>query len=69
MARRGCIQPELMEALQILKFSVRQGRGLDFTEGWGWDDELRDLEEFMDAQQRVPEDVSSFIQSLMQPVE
>lgn len=64
-ARRGRISPELMEALQILKFSVCQGRGLNFTEGWGWDDELQELEELMDERQRIPEDISSFIATLM----
>ena len=54
-----------MEALQILKFSVRQGRGLNFTVGWGWDDELQELDELMDERQRIPEDISSFIATLM----
>jgi hypothetical protein len=64
-ARRGQISPELMEALHILKFLVRQGRGLNFTEGWGWDDELQELEELMDEWQQIPEDISSFIATLM----
>jgi hypothetical protein len=68
-ARRSRISPELMEALQILKFSVRQGRGLNFTEGWGWDDELRALEDLMDERQRIPEDITSFIATLMMPAE
>jgi hypothetical protein len=42
--RRNRISPELMEALQMLKFSIRQGRGLDFTEGTSWNDELKELE-------------------------
>ena len=64
-ARRSRISPELMEALQILKFSVHQGHGLNFMEGWGWDDELQVLEELMDERQQVPEDISSFIATLM----
>lgn len=33
-----------MEALQLLKFSIRQGRGLDFTEGLSWENELAEME-------------------------
>ena len=31
--RRNRISPELMEAFQMLKFSVQKGRGLNFTQG------------------------------------
>ncbi|KZT27526.1 hypothetical protein NEOLEDRAFT_1033999, partial [Neolentinus lepideus HHB14362 ss-1] len=31
--RRSRISPELMEVLQMLKFSIRHGRHLDFMEG------------------------------------
>lgn len=34
-----------MEALQLLKFATKQGRGLYFTEGWDKDKELAELEE------------------------
>lgn len=30
-----------MEMLQIMKFSIRKGRPLDFTEGLNWKDELK----------------------------
>lgn len=43
-ARRSRIGPNLMEALQLLKFSIRQGRGLDFTEGLSWENELAEME-------------------------
>jgi hypothetical protein len=33
-----------MEYLQILKFSIRKGRSLKFTEGMAWKDELREFE-------------------------
>ena len=32
--KRTRISPALMEALQVLKFSLRGQRGLDFTGGW-----------------------------------
>jgi hypothetical protein len=43
-ARRRRITPELMEALQILKFSICKGPSLSFTEGLSWDDEIREFE-------------------------
>jgi len=36
MDRRNRISPELMEALQLLKFSLKQGHPLDFTTGTSW---------------------------------
>src|SRR5271156_1150734 len=42
--RRSRISPKLMEALQILKFSIRKGRPLKFTEGMGWKEELKEFE-------------------------
>jgi len=63
-ARRSRISPELMRALQMLKFSVKQGRGLDFTNGLNWEDELNELEILTSARSRVPEDVGAFRASL-----
>jgi hypothetical protein len=42
--RRSRINPDLMEALQILKYSIRKGPSLSFTEGMSWTDELREIE-------------------------
>ena len=44
-ARRNALGPNLMEALQLLKFATKQGRGLSFTEGWDRDKEVAELEE------------------------
>lgn len=63
-ARRSRISAELMEALQLLKFSIRQGRGLNFTNGLDWADELQELESLADLHQGTPEDIPSFINSL-----
>jgi len=43
-SRRGRISAQLMEALQILKFSIRKGRPLRFTEGMSWVEELTEFE-------------------------
>jgi hypothetical protein len=42
--RRSRISAHLMECLQILKFSIRKGRPLRFTEGMAWDVELKEFE-------------------------
>ncbi len=44
-ARRNALSPDLMKALQLLKFATKQGRGLYFTEGWDKDKEVAELEE------------------------
>lgn len=58
--RRNHIGPVLMEALQILKFSFKYGRGLDFSVGTSWDDKLKELEHL--ALERIPEDVNWYTQ-------
>src|ERR1700735_47011 len=42
--RRSRISAHLMECLQILKFSIRKGQPLKFTEGMAWSEELREFE-------------------------
>jgi hypothetical protein len=42
--RRSRISTKLMESLQIMKFSIRKGRTLNFTEGTSWEDELKEFE-------------------------
>lgn len=64
-ARRNHINPELMEALQMLKFSIRKGRGLDFTAGTGKEAEIEALEGAAKDQMIVPEDMTAFVDSLL----
>ena len=42
-ARRNSLSPKLMEALQLLKFSTKQGRGISFTKGLDVIEELTEL--------------------------
>jgi hypothetical protein len=42
--RRRRISAKLMEALQILKYSIKKGRPLNFTQGMRWTDELTEFE-------------------------
>lgn len=65
-ARRNRITPELMEALQMLKFSVQKGRGLNFTEGLDKESEINELEKMATDEGRIPEDMMAFIASLEQ---
>ncbi|KAJ6464699.1 hypothetical protein DFH09DRAFT_985746 [Mycena vulgaris] len=57
-----------MEALQMLKFSIKKGRTLNFTAGTSREEEIRQLESEMVEKDMIPEDVtgfSSYIQSLL----
>ena len=60
--RQSKISPELMEALQLLKFSLRQGHPLDFSAGTSWDAELAATEAAHHA--AMPDDLDSFIAAL-----
>jgi len=64
--RRSRIAPNLMEALQLLKFTLRNGGSLDFTSGLGYKDELHEMENGESEQHKVPEDITSFVKSLSQ---
>ena len=54
-----------MEALQVLKYSVRNGQALNFTAGMEWNDELKELENHDMHLQQIPEDINSFIRMLL----
>jgi hAT family C-terminal dimerisation region len=49
-ARRNLLSPETMEALQLLKFSTKQGRGISFIKGLDKAEELAELVEREKAQ-------------------
>jgi len=59
-ARRNRIKYDLMEALQMLKFSINHGNELNFTAGLGRQDELRVLEKLDRVDSLVPEDLTAF---------
>jgi hypothetical protein len=67
--RRNNIAPGLMEALQMLKFSIKKGRGLNFTAGTSREAELDLMELVMADTGLVPEDTNgfnTFLQSLLE---
>jgi hAT family protein len=43
-ARRNALSPKLVEALQLLKYATKQGRGINFVEGLEETQELAELE-------------------------
>ena len=68
-ARQNRISPELMEALQLLKFAAKKGRGignysLNFTAGMDWADELSELELMAAAHACVEDDLPSYRDTL-----
>lgn len=65
--RRSRIQPELMEALQLLKYSVKHGRSISFTIGSSWQEEEEELEKLMAIDGDAPENLKAFQESLVRP--
>ncbi len=63
-ARRSRISPGLMEALQVLKFSVNHGTGLNFTKHLSAEQQLLELEDELYMESLTPEDITSFRESL-----
>ena len=63
-ARRSRISSELMEALQVLKFSIRKGQSLTFTAGTSCFEELNELEVLNTEEALIPVDIMAFIESL-----
>ena len=63
--RQNQISHDLMEALQILKFSLRQGVGLNFTNGMFHLDQVNELEVLAKEHVIIPEDLPTFIAMLL----
>lgn len=49
-ARRNKLSPQLVEALQVLKFGHKHNKLLNFTAGLDQDDEMTELEAIEEAQ-------------------
>ena len=60
--RHRRISADLMEALQMLKYSVCKGPSLNFTEGMLWNDELREFEHM--ARTAPPQDPDAYGRNL-----
>ena len=65
--RRSRVQPELMEGLQMLKYSVKQGRSINFTAGSSWKDDEVVMERLMGVDLDVPESLKAYQDYLVRP--
>ena len=68
-AHRNRMKYDLMEALQMLKFSINRGKELNFTAGLGRQDELHMLEKLDHLDSLVPEDLMAFHHNIILPHE
>jgi len=68
-ACRSQIKYDLMEALQMLKFSLNQNCEINFTAGSGRQAELNELEELDYVDTVVPEDLMDFRHRFTLPLE
>ena len=59
-AHRNKISPELMEALQILKYSVKYGCLLDVMLHHSWKERMDELEVLIDDMVNVPHDYKDY---------
>ena len=67
--RRNRIHEDLMEMLQMLKFSLKSGSTLNFTQGISREDVLEFIQSIQDGENAILEDVNAYIKSLMVTVE
>jgi len=63
------IHKDLMEMLQMLKFSLKSGQTLYFTKGISWEDVLEFIQSIQDGENAILEDVNAYIKSLLATVE
>ena len=64
---QSCVQPELMEGLQMLKYSVKQGRSINFTAGSSWQDDEVEMERLMRIDADAPESLKAYQDFLVHP--
>ncbi len=54
-----------MEALQVLKFHVKQSNSLDFSEGITAEKEIHELELDSERAGSIPDDIESYLKKLL----
>ena len=57
---QSCVQPELMEGLQMLKYSVKQGHSINFTAGSSWEDDEVAIEKLIVIDADAPESLRAY---------
>jgi hypothetical protein len=65
-ARCSWMSPQLMEYLQMLKFSIRNGPSLNFTAGTSCEEEIAELEGKARQSAKLPEDITSYLTHLLE---
>ncbi len=60
-ARRNSLSPSLVEALQLLKYATKKGRGISFVEGLEKDEEYKELE--LREEREPAEDLNLYLRS------
>jgi len=66
--RQNQIHEDLMEMLQMLKFSLKSGQTSNFTQGISREDVLEFIQSIQDGENAVLEDVNAYIKSLLATV-
>jgi hypothetical protein len=56
-----------MESLQMMKFSIRKGRSLNFTDGFKWGEEIKEIEYL--ARTDLPTDAENYGRNLTEVVD
>ncbi|KAF8882754.1 hypothetical protein CPB84DRAFT_1686553 [Gymnopilus junonius] len=62
--RRNRIAEDFMEELQMLKFSLKSGRNLNFTVGTSKEEVVKCLQDALEGFECIPMDITTYIQSL-----
>ncbi|KIJ97936.1 hypothetical protein K443DRAFT_26043, partial [Laccaria amethystina LaAM-08-1] len=62
------IHQDLREMLQMLKFSLKSGKSLDFSKGTSREEVISFLQASEEDENGVPEDINAYIRSLLSTV-
>ena len=65
--RRNHISPELIEDLQLLKYTVKHGHSINFSAGSSWEEERVAIEMLMQIDSKVPKNLKAYQEFLAHP--
>ena len=64
---RNHISPELIEDLQLLKYTVKHGHSINFSAGSSWEEERVAIEMLMQIDSKVPKNLKAYQEFLAHP--
>ena len=64
---RNHISPELIEDLQLLKYTVKHGHSINFSAGNSWEEERAAIEMLMQIDSKVPKNLKAYQEFLACP--